>query len=262
MRYDLSSHGLGNILDLTVKLAQQNMAPILIISFLMQLPGLVVAVAQLLVVPNLDVHIQTGFANIEPMALAIIGLLALVSIIQTFLLIPVASGGIAVCLTADLFGETPDWKVALRHSWSRKWALLGASLLVILITGIGFLLLIIPGIYFALRLSLVIQAVVLDDEGGGSAPSRSGRLMSGLYWKALGMYAILIIGFFVFSATTQFFLIQMQFVAAFVNLLLQTVFGALMTCATTSLYFIARSKHEQFDLTVASVQQEIDTEAL
>jgi hypothetical protein len=50
----------------------------------------------------------------------------------------------------------------------------------------GFILLIIPGIYFAIRFSLSVHALVIEGHRGTAALKRSWGLVGGLWWHAFG----------------------------------------------------------------------------
>jgi hypothetical protein len=66
-----------------------------------------------------------------------------------------------------------------------------ASLIAGIVIVIGFLLLVLPGIYASLRLRLVIAAVILDDAGPLEALSRSIELTAGNTTTVFGVWAVL-----------------------------------------------------------------------
>jgi hypothetical protein len=55
---------------------------------------------------------------------------------------------------------------------------------------LGLLLLLIPGIYVAVRWYFVPQAVVLEGTGGPEALSASGRTVEGSWWRTLGVVIV------------------------------------------------------------------------
>ncbi len=83
------------------------------------------------------------------------------------------------------------------------WRVLGATLLVGIIVGIGLVLLIVPGIYFALRFAFVVQLIVDRNLGISEAMSESTRLTKGkklpLFGFGLTMLGIMILGAIVFG---------------------------------------------------------------
>ncbi|MBD2714836.1 hypothetical protein KBK19_07300 [Microvirga sp. STR05] len=84
------------------------------------------------------------------------------------------------------------WQEIRRHSPR----MLLSTVLVIIISLIGFVLLFIPGIYLGVALSLVWAIQVFEDQGSDSSIRRSLNLMSGKWWSTFGLTFVmsLIIG--------------------------------------------------------------------
>lgn len=78
------------------------------------------------------------------------------------------------------------------------WRVLGATLLIGLIVIGGLILLIVPGIYWALRYSMTTNLIVDKDMGILEAMGESGKLTAGIKWRLLGfgftMLGIIILG--------------------------------------------------------------------
>jgi hypothetical protein len=72
------------------------------------------------------------------------------------------------------------------------WYVFLASLLVGILTVAGLILLIIPGIYFALRFSMV-RFAVLDGSGVMESFSKSTALTNGVKWPLLGFFAVVVL---------------------------------------------------------------------
>ena len=53
--------------------------------------------------------------------------------------------------------------------------------------GVGLLLLVVPGVYLAIRWLFVVQAVVIEGLRGTAALSRSGDLVRGSWWRVFGV---------------------------------------------------------------------------
>ena len=65
--------------------------------------------------------------------------------------------------------------------------LFGAVLLAALGIALGFLALVVPGVYLAVRWYFVPQAVVIEGARGAGALSRSGEVVQGFWWRTLGL---------------------------------------------------------------------------
>lgn len=140
-------------------------------------------------------------------------LLALVSIIFKM-------GFINITLDAAR-GKAVYYKTLLNHV-SLRMALrfLVASFLAGVVTFIGFAFFIIPGIYFALRFSLVPFVIVDKDASVTDALRLSGELTKGVKFKLLGLYISLAL------------LVLLGFLAFGVGAIVATIVGSLATAFT------------------------------
>lgn len=93
-----------------------------------------------------------------------------------------------------------DQKIGIKESFAKAWHKILSywwiSILVGLITMLGFLLLIIPGIIFSIWFSLAAYVLVSEDLKGMKALSRSKQLIKGYWWKIF--WRFLVLGFVVF----------------------------------------------------------------
>jgi hypothetical protein len=93
--------------------------------------------------------------------------------------------------------QTPDFGSSLSLSLRRLLAMIGATLLYGLVVGVGFVLLIIPGIYVAVRLMLFLVPLIVEPEGPATALGTSWRLVGGNWWRALIVVSVLFVILFV-----------------------------------------------------------------
>jgi hypothetical protein len=71
------------------------------------------------------------------------------------------------------------------------WTLVGAGVLATIITIIGFILIIVPGLIALTFLAVVAPAVVIDRAGVTGALRRSRELVSGQAWRVFGVIVVL-----------------------------------------------------------------------
>ena len=117
----------------------------------------------------------------------------LIALVGTLLLL--YFGGIAHLFARDeLQGTQPEFGAASSRVLGRILSLIGIFIVYAITVTVGLLLLIIPGIYLALRLSLAFPACVIDDQGALESLSTSWDVAHGNLLKLLG---ITIIAFFV-----------------------------------------------------------------
>ncbi len=107
------------------------------------------------------------------------------------------SGMMIANIVAVSRGQTPGFGSALSLSLRRLLAMIGATILFGLAVGLGFVLLLIPGIYLAVRLQLFLIPLIAESQGPGTSLSTSWRLVGGNWWRALTVVAVLFIILFV-----------------------------------------------------------------
>jgi len=100
-------------------------------------------------------------------------------------------------LIAHMNGIATGRPVSLRDSCSIGLRLLprafAATLLVALITALGCVLLVAPGIYWAGTLMLTFTALVVDRAGVFASMNISRRLIKGDWWRTMTIYSVVII---------------------------------------------------------------------
>ncbi|MEA2364707.1 MAG: hypothetical protein QOI32_219 [Thermoleophilaceae bacterium] len=104
-------------------------------------------------------------------------------------------------------GERPSAGAVFVAGFEAFTPLFAAVLLAALGIALGFVALILPGVYLAVRWYFVPQAVVIDGARGPGALARSGELVRGLWWRTFGLIllaniAIAIPGFILLTPFT------------------------------------------------------------
>jgi uncharacterized membrane protein YjgN (DUF898 family) len=105
----------------------------------------------------------------------------------------VASGALTITLSDICLGTVPS----VRRSFSRvlrdrTWLkLLTSGLLVGVLVLLGFLLLVLPGIWVGIRSIFSATIVVLEGRSGRDAIRRSFDLTRGQFWRILGLLALI-----------------------------------------------------------------------
>ena len=87
-------------------------------------------------------------------------------------------------MAAEVVGEDPSLEQSYRFGFHRLGSVLLVSVLVGLAIIGGLILLIIPGIYIAVRLCVSIEALVVEGRRGTEAMGRSWGLVGGHWWHA------------------------------------------------------------------------------
>jgi uncharacterized membrane protein len=122
--------------------------------------------------------------------------LALVYLLSLVVLSLVATGATVFIVSESYLGRPLSARDALRRATPYMGRILICSLLMALVVGLGFMLLVIPGIILGVGLALAIPAVVLEPGRSASgALSRSWELTRGSRWRifALGFTLLLLL---------------------------------------------------------------------
>ncbi|MHA1238915.1 MAG: zinc ribbon domain-containing protein [Candidatus Odinarchaeia archaeon] len=113
-----------------------------------------------------------------------------ISLLITSILLVIAVGMTVVIVSEKFRGSEITFSEAFSRSVNRLPSLLGGIIVSNIIIMIGLILLIIPGIIFAVWLSLVPQVILLENKPALSSIERSKNLVSSYWWK---VFVILII---------------------------------------------------------------------
>jgi Membrane domain of glycerophosphoryl diester phosphodiesterase len=173
-----------------------------------------------------------------------------------------AALAIAACfkvVSAAYLGEHAGAGESLRYALGRLLPLIVAYLLVTAIVLVGLVLLIIPGIWIAVKLAMVFPTVVFERKGPFGAIGRSWTLTRQNWWRTFGTLLVV----FLISFVLQLVLggvaggilgasdsgeLTVAIVLTLVNLLTLALTYPLWASVTTVLYYDLRVRNEAFDL--------------
>ena len=141
---------------------------------------------------------------------------------------------------------------------------IGISFVIALACGVGFLFLVVPGVYLALTWSLAIPVTVLEGGGMGASTTRSGLLTKGSKGRIFVIYLLILVLAWIVSALFQLVLVGSLKVVTIndastrsaISYALQSAAGFISTClvgplatiAGTLIYYDQRVRKEGFDL--------------
>jgi hypothetical protein len=109
------------------------------------------------------------------------------TVVEFLVVTPIIAAICIYALHAILEQERPAAGAVFVAGFEAFTPLFAAVLLAAIGIALGFLALILPGIYLAVRWFVVPQAVVVDGARGTGALSRSGQLVQGFWWRTLGL---------------------------------------------------------------------------
>jgi hypothetical protein len=142
---------------------------------------------------------------------------------------------------ADLsIGET------LGRVWPRAGTVIVAGILAAIAIGIGFLLLIAPGLYLLTIWSMIIPAIVLEHRGIGESFGRSRELVRGYGWTVFGVILVTFLLVAVSNLVLDLALTPLDdSLANFISDVVSgTVFVPFVAATYTVMYFLLRDLKE------------------
>jgi predicted secreted protein len=266
---DLRPLSIGELLDRTFSLYRRNFLLFIGISAIPQLLVLALQLVQLAITPvrvPFRPPVTTDFQSLSPgfSMGGVMGLLAL--LLVGFVIYVIAylfsQGGTVFAVSELYLGRSTTIGQSLGRVRGELGSLFGVVLLNGLVTGVCFLLLIIPGIYMVCRLCVCIPAALLENLGPRESLERSFGLTKDNVGRAflilLLYFAILYAALFLFDIP---FAIGIQFEAhdpsmvRMLSALMQVgnfIAGVLITpivtIASSIFYFDLRVRKEAFDL--------------
>lgn len=165
--------GVGEIVDATFTVYRRRFGPIFAIALvLVSIPFLVSLVG------GCSLNASGVTACTSP-----IGLLGyVVGVIGSM-----AASAAAILVAADAYADVPsDWRKAMGIGVRRLLAVIAATIVFGVLVAVGFVLLIVPGIFLAVSFAVVWQALMIEGIGPVESIKRSWRLVAGERWRIFG----------------------------------------------------------------------------
>jgi len=191
----IPQRGLGDILSVAFDVYKANAAKLIQIVAIVVVPltFVLALLTQVAFKQHCDVeHVQTlndltsncVTSAFRSLSIGAIGYFIAVAI-QQLLLGALTRGG-----ASALIGREVDVSASYQYAFSRLGGLIGLALLIALVVGVGFILLIIPGIIFLVFLAVAVPAFIIERLGVTASMSRSWKLVSGSWWHVLGVIVV------------------------------------------------------------------------
>lgn len=255
MQAELRPLTLSEIIGLTFQLAMAHFGKLLIAYGLVQIPILLV---QIFAYTQVEDPLQQQLV----ITLGSGGLKMIVA--------PIAIGASTALVASSFTGERVTVGQALAVGVSRLGSLLGYGFITALITGFGYLLLVVPGVIFMTWYFVGNPAIVVERIGFGEAMARSKDLSEGKRMEIFALFLVFtmltamggavaggIIGVVMF-ATEMTTMVPM----AVVIWLAEVIAGAIMIVAPVVMYFSLRCEKDGMDVTgLADLVDEIGRRA-
>jgi len=113
--------------------------------------------------------------------------------LNALVVLPLVTAVHVLVVQAAAQGRDMDVGEALRAAGARIGPAIGTVVLYFLATFAGTLLLVVPGIWIAIRWYFGVQAVIVDDLPPVRALARSAELVKGMWWRTFGCVAAIVL---------------------------------------------------------------------
>jgi len=259
--------GIGEILDVAMKIVWRNAGTLLRVVVFVVLPVQVAsAVISISATPNSD-----GSFSGKDVTAVVVG--AGAAGILSFVGSTLASGACFRAIAGAYLGHRTEWRDSIRYALHRLHSILWVTILVGVATVLGFILCILPGIYLGVGFALSIPVLLTEDARGGRALARSRELVRGNWWRvfavvALGYFLSAILGGAIEGAVAGLTTVSTtpnSVVGALVGIVAGTVSSLVTTPFVAAflavLYFDLRVRKEAFDLQLLAERIGVDPPA-
>jgi hypothetical protein len=112
------------------------------------------------------------------------------SLLISLMIQQLLTGSLTRGAAGSLLGRPVDVGASYGYALSRLGGLIGLALLVGIVSFVGYLFLVIPGVIIAVFLSMAVPAFIVERKGVMDSMSRSWELVSGFWWHTIGVIVV------------------------------------------------------------------------
>ncbi|MGZ6954143.1 MAG: hypothetical protein ACXVJX_18790 [Acidimicrobiia bacterium] len=123
-----------------------------------------------------------------------------VTILISILASAIAQGSSIRIISDQYLGSTTTWSDSLRFALERLGSIIWVSLLAGISAILGLVLCVLPGVYLWVAFSVSVPALLIENDKGTKALSRSRVLVRGRWWPTFGTFVVVYLLQFVISA--------------------------------------------------------------
>jgi hypothetical protein len=184
---------------------------------------------------------------------------SVISLIFSLTITAIASGLIIEIVSKKYLNEHTKFSEYLKNTLPRLLPLIILSLLVGLLTGVGMVVFVIPGIIISLGLALTNQVFIIERKSISGSLSRSWELTKGFRGYIFGVS--LILGLIIIPISFGYLYLiypmivrsinnpgQINFIAVLGNNIIAALYRPFSACATILIYYNIRISKEGFDV--------------
>ncbi len=266
--------GIGEILDVSLKLTWRNLGTLVrIVLFVVAPAQVIVALVDVSAIPNFrpgTAFVETtsqGQVNTSQAWTNLAGVL--VALLVGFLANEFATGACFRTIAETYLGLETSWRSSLAFAARKFRSILWIAVLGGLLEGLAAIVVVIPGIYLFVSFAVALPVLMSEGQRGSKALGRSRALVRGRWWKTAitlfvaallvlilsGLISGLVVALSVSGANGPVELFVITAVSGTAAALVTTPFTA---AYHTVLYFDLRVRKEAFDLRLLASRIGVD----
>ena len=252
---------IADLLDTSLRIYRRHFLPLLLISAVVFVPmGIFRVLAAVFAVSMVETMEYTD--NVDFYTMGAAGGMGFFYMLLLLLAVPICQGALAIAVSRIYLNEpisVGEVYGSLKGLWG---SLIGVTVLVGLLAGIGVLFCIVPGVYLAILFMFAAPAVAIEKMGAIDAMRRSQKLIEGYWWHCFGAYMLvsvlvmiiaaaivwpfsLIMGLLMFTTENM---VLVQGLNNALEALAQVIMQPVLIIVLVLLYYNLRVRKEGFDL--------------
>ena len=257
----LEPMSVGGILDQAFRLYRENFARFLAIVAIIQVPLYLLVMIWAVVRQAGLLRMQEGATReAQALVMAVSGIGLLLYVPLTVVVQQLSTAALVKSVSESYLGREASVGQSYQFVLPKALSLIGAALLVALVTGVGYMLCVVPGVIFSLWFALTAPSIVIENRRATQGMARSKDLASGnlgrIFLVFLVVFLISVAFSFVFGAGSQVLAMTLfagnPMAAVAVRQLFEMIPAILVmpvgAAASVLLYYDLRIRKEGFDL--------------
>ncbi len=250
----IPQRGLGDILSVAFEVYKANAAKLIQIVAIVVIPltFVMALLTQVAFKQHCDAQHVQSLSDLTKNCTTSFGRSLLIGAIGWFIAIAIQQlllGALTRGAAGALIGRNVDVSASYGYAFSRLGPLIGLALLVALVVGIGFILLVIPGIIVLVFLAASVPAFIIEGLGVTDSMSRSWKLVSGSWWHTL---AVILVAATILTAIGGHTFFGVWILSA----IAQIITAPFVALVSVVLYVDLRARHES--LTATTLAMDLD----
>jgi hypothetical protein len=254
----IPQRGLGDILSVAFEVYKANAAKLIQIVAVVVIPLtlLMALLTQVAFKQHCDAQHVQSLSDLTKNCTTSFGRSLLIGAIGWFIAIAIQQlllGALTRGAAGALIGRDVDVSASYQYAFSRLGPLIGLALLVALVVGIGFILLVIPGIIVLVFLAASVPAFIIEGLGVTDSMSRSWKLVSGSWWHTLAVILVAAIIAGVINGILTAIGGHTFFGVWILSAIAQIITAPFVALVSVVLYVDLRARHESLNATTLAM---------